>query len=332
MVNEGPVPITGATVRDDVSGLVDDADVGTLPAGLARSADQLTWTIPTIGVGGVASITYSAVVRAEATGATITNSASPVGKGGYCSIGCSTTAYTDAWTLTKTSDPADGATVVPGAAINYTLSLTNTGPATLHGARVADELADVVDDATLGALPAGAALSGTMLTWSVPDVAAGDTVTLTYAAAVHSDAIGARLRNVAVPETVGGTCATSCSSTLHTGSWTLAKDSVPASGTVVESGDVITYTLTATNTSDAVITGATATDDLGKVLPSAAVTIGSPQLSLAGTTLTWAIPSLAPGRPGPSPTPRGCRPARMARRSPTRPARRASAVPAPDRA
>ncbi|MCC6436829.1 MAG: DUF11 domain-containing protein, partial [Acidimicrobiales bacterium] len=296
VVNEGPMAVAGAIVADDVAGLVDDADLGALPPGLARSGDQLTWTVPTIAVGGVASVTYSATVRSGAVGATITNSAAPIGPGGHCSISCSTTAWTDGWTLTKTSDPADGASIAPGTVIGYTLSLTNTGMATLHGAVVVDDLADVLDDATLGSLPAGATLTGNTLAWSVPDVPAGETVTLSYAATVNPDATGARLRNVAFPATAGGTCSGPCSSTLHTGAWTLAKGSTPASGTVVEPGDELTYTLTATNTSAATITGAVATDDLGDVLPSAAVDLGSPQLSLTGTTLTWAIPTLAPGQ------------------------------------
>ena len=186
VVNEGPVPVTGATVADDVSGLVDDATLATLPAGVVRTGTQLTWTVPTIPVGGIASVTYSAVVHGDALGATIANTAAPVGTGGHCTLSCSTSAYTDAWTLTKTSNPADGASVMPGTEIAYTLTVANTGGATLHGASVTDNLADVLDDATLGALPSGASVSGSTLTWAVPDVAAGATATLTYTATVNT--------------------------------------------------------------------------------------------------------------------------------------------------
>jgi uncharacterized repeat protein (TIGR01451 family)/fimbrial isopeptide formation D2 family protein len=294
VANEGPVAVTGAQVSDDLSDLLDDATLGTLPAGVTRSGTTLTWAVPTIEVGGVASVSYPVTVKASARGAALTNTASPVGAGGHCPLTCTTTSYTDAWTLTKSSTPGDGATVVPGDTITYTLAVANTGRHTLHGAIVSDDLSDVLDDATLGALPAGASVSGDTITWAVPDVAAGATATLSYTALVKADASGARLRNVASPTSTGGSCAGSCSTTQYTGAWTLSKSSDPASG-VVTAGTTITYTLTARNTSSATISGAKATDDLTGVLDAATVSLDSAQLTRSGTTLTWAIPTMAPG-------------------------------------
>ncbi|CAL8975928.1 hypothetical protein PROP_01801 [Propionicimonas sp. T2.31MG-18] len=293
VANEGPVPVSGARVSDDLSAVLDDATLGALPAGLSLDGATLTWTVPTIPVGGVASVSYPVVVDADARGAVLTNSAVPQGPGGHCVLGCTTTAYTDAWTLAKAATPGDGATVEPGDTIGYTLTVTNTGHATLRGATVVDDLADVVDDADLGAVPAGASLSGTTLTWAVPDVAPGDSVTLTYDAVVRAGATGVRLHNAAFPASTGGTCDAACATTAYTGAWTLEKTSDPAGG-VVEPGDTITWTLTAHNTSRATISGATATDDLASVLAAADVTATSAQLDLTGTTLTWSIPDLAP--------------------------------------
>jgi uncharacterized repeat protein (TIGR01451 family)/fimbrial isopeptide formation D2 family protein len=294
VANEGPVPVTGASVTDDLSNVLDDATLGTLPSGLTHSGTTLTWDLPTLPVGGVASVSYPVVVKSDAAGAAITNTATPVGAGGHCAISCSTTAYTDAWTVTKTSTPGNGATVTPGDTITYTLTVANTGRHTLRGARVSDDLTDVLDDATLGALPGDASVSGNTLSWNVPDVAAGDTATLTYAATVNAGATGVRLRNIASPASTGGSCATPCSTTQYTGAWTLTKSSDPASG-VVTPGQTITWTLTATNTSQATISGATATDDLTSVLAASDVALGSAQLALSGNTLTWSIPTLAPG-------------------------------------
>ena len=56
----------------------------------------------------------------------------------------------------------------------------------------------------------------------------------------------------------------------------------------------VTYTLTATNDSAAVLTGAVVTDDLSDVLDNATIgTIGAGG-SVTGTTLTWAVPTLQP--------------------------------------
>ena len=103
----------------------------------------------------------------------------------------------------------------------------------------------------------------------MPDVAPGATANLTYQVVVDPDAVGATLRNQAAPAGAGGTCGPACTTVAYTPSWTLAKTSDPASGAIVRPGDLITYTLTATNTSDAQIRGALALDDLSKVTPYA---------------------------------------------------------------
>lgn len=81
--------------------------------------------------------------------------------------------------------------------------------------------------------------------------------------------------------------------------WTVAKSSDPASGTTVQPGDVVTYTLTASDlgTGAARPTAVTVVDDLAGVLGAASLVPGSVTAStgtaaLAGTTLTWSIPLL----------------------------------------
>jgi uncharacterized repeat protein (TIGR01451 family) len=143
-------------------------------------------------------------------------------------------------------------------------------------------------------VPGGATLAGKTLTWAVPNVGPGATASLTYQVTVTRD--GATLRNTAAPVSAGGQCPTSCSTTSGTPAWTLGKSSNPASGSTVAAGDTITYTLRATNTSAVPVTGATATDDLTGVLAAADVTITDSELTRTGTTLTWAIPTLAPGQ------------------------------------
>ncbi|WP_022893681.1 DUF11 domain-containing protein [Agromyces subbeticus] len=77
--------------------------------------------------------------------------------------------------------------------------------------------------------------------------------------------------------------------------WELVKSSDPADGAMVESGAAITYTLTAENTSEAVVEGAQAFDDLTDVLDNATLVSVDPGLSLAGDVLTWTVPALLPG-------------------------------------
>ena len=78
--------------------------------------------------------------------------------------------------------------------------------------------------------------------------------------------------------------------------WTLDKSSDPPSGFVVGPGSVVTYTLTATNTSNAIVSGATAVDDLTDVLAHASLLPPLPgSVSQSGAVLTWSIPDLGPG-------------------------------------
>nr|BFF16598.1 hypothetical protein GCM10025730_01190 [Promicromonospora thailandica] len=102
----------------------------------------------------------------------------------------------NAWTLTKTSDPGSGSTVAPGSVVTYTLTATNTATTTLVGAAATDDLTGVLAHATLGDLPDGLVLDGTTLTWTVPDVAAGERATVSYRVTVADDAGGQALRNV----------------------------------------------------------------------------------------------------------------------------------------
>jgi fimbrial isopeptide formation D2 family protein/LPXTG-motif cell wall-anchored protein len=85
--------------------------------------------------------------------------------------------------------------------------------------------------------------------------------------------------------------------------FTFAKSSNPASGSVVATGSVVTYTLTGANTGETALNDVVITDDLGNVLPSArfnddavatvgGVAVAAPTLS--GTELVWAG-SLAAG-------------------------------------
>ncbi len=79
--------------------------------------------------------------------------------------------------------------------------------------------------------------------------------------------------------------------------WTMSKSSDPVSGTLISAGSDVIYTLIATNTGDLSLSDLTATDDMSEVLAHAVVSGVLPtELELDNTTLTWAIPEIAPGQ------------------------------------
>ena len=127
----------------------------------------------------------------------------------------STEHYTPAWSLEKTSDPESGSEVDPGDQVTYTLTVTNTTDnAVVDSAVVTDDLSDVLQYATLDAVPAGATLSGSTLTWNVPVLQPGGSAELSYTVTVDDDAYDVSFANVATPGN-GGKC-TTCTTTHET--------------------------------------------------------------------------------------------------------------------
>jgi len=118
--------------------------------------------------------------------------------------------------LAKTSNPASGSTVDPGDTITYTLTATNTSTqADLTGAVATDDLSDVLNNATLVSVGAGGTVSGTTLTWAIPDLGPGESATLTYTVRVNDGAYDVTIGNVATPGD-GGTCPTACTTDHQT--------------------------------------------------------------------------------------------------------------------
>ena len=110
---------------------------------------------------------------------------------------------TPGWTLEKSSDPSSGSEVNPGDQVTYTLTVTNDSNGVVSTAVVTDDLSDVLQYASLDAVPDGATLSGTTLTWNVPTVEPGYAAQLSYTVTVDDDAYDVSFANVATPVTVG---------------------------------------------------------------------------------------------------------------------------------
>ena len=81
-----------------------------------------------------------------------------------------------------------------------------------------------------------------------------------------------------------------------TPAWSLEKTSDPESGSTVDPGDQVTYTLTVTNTTEnALVYDAVVTDDLSDVLQYASLDSVPTGATVSGETLTWNVPELQPG-------------------------------------
>ncbi len=303
---------TVVTLTDDLSGVVDDAtyngdaaaSAGGTPTPAQPTYDSATTTLRWTGdvpAGQTVTITYSVKVGTPPGGDKVLRNAVTGPDGSTCPPGstdpaCHTVTPIGVLTLSKTASPTSA---MPGDKVTYTVKVANTGSAVYPGAAFTDDLSGVLDDAAWnGDATATSGVTtfdepGRKLTWT-GDVAAGDTVTVTYSVTIGKPPAGdRRLANTVVgPD--GSTCppgATDpdCSTETPIGVLVLAKTAAPATA---KPGDVVTYTVTASNPGTGVYRGARFTDDLSGVLDDA--TYNRDARATAGTAtydaprLTWA--------------------------------------------
>ncbi|MCX7523206.1 LPXTG cell wall anchor domain-containing protein [Microbacterium sp. STN6] len=203
------------------------------------------------------------------------------------------------WTVSKSSNPPAGSTVVPGDTITYTLTLTHTGGSTPASLVLTDDLSKAFTSAAMDGVPLASngtyAFSGNNLLWTVTDFST--TQTLVYTMRVNKGAYGVDIRNALIVPP-GGTCVGVCVTDHLTPKWNLSKTSNPVTGSLVQPGETVTYTLHADNSSAGTVTGAIATDDLSNVLAHAALVSPLPAglaFDTATNHLTWSIGNLASG-------------------------------------
>ncbi|WP_442544110.1 SpaA isopeptide-forming pilin-related protein [Arthrobacter sp. KN11-1C] len=204
----------------------------------------------------------------------------------------------------KTVDPPAGTMVQPGQVLTYSLVFDNTSGTAPAIVSYTDWLGDVLDASSFVA--GSITTTGTPLLVTNNSGAATKTLAIAGTAAAGAKSIviyqvkvnslgnlgDASLENYLTPSTTI-TPPTSCpaGSTTCTvnpvGSWTLGKTASPASGSSINPGDpaasrVITYTVTATNSTVNPISGVILSDDLSQVLNNAAFTGNSAGLTING--------------------------------------------------
>jgi choice-of-anchor A domain-containing protein/uncharacterized repeat protein (TIGR01451 family) len=307
VTNSGQTAYTGAALGDSLSGVLDDASYNndaTVTAGLGSvtySSPNLTWT-GNLAVGAVATITFSVTVNNPDTGdkllATTVTSATA---GSNCPAGSTDSRCTSSIKVLlpglAISVSAGGATTTPGARVQYTVTVTNTGGTAYTGAAFTDPLGDVLDDASYNgdatATPGTASFASPNLTWT-GDLAVGGTATITFSVTVNNPDNGNKiLASTITSATTGSTCpagnpAAGCTATVDVAVLTIV-NSAGASSTTP--GSVVRFTSTFTNSGQVPYTGITVasniTDVVDDATPNGDQTATSGTLSLTATSISW---------------------------------------------
>jgi uncharacterized repeat protein (TIGR01451 family) len=148
-------------------------------------------------------------------------------------------------TLDKNSNPPSGSAVQPGSTINYTVTVGNTGDVAIGDNPVTDVLPLHVT-VKAGTISDGGTLAGGVITWHV-SLAPGATHTFTYSVTVDANAPenGVLLNTAKFLDLQDTT-----THVVPSGDLALAKEVSPVAGhgVVVNFGDKLTYTLTASAT------------------------------------------------------------------------------------
>jgi len=297
VTNTGNVAYTSgssASFTDDLSNVLDDATlVGSLPSGASLSGSTLSWS-GALAVGQTVEVTYSVTVNDPLTGdQELINAVVPTGTGGVCESpgGCVTETPVRAYSVSKVPSASEA---LPGDVVEYTVSVTNIGQVAYAAGSLAsftDDLSSVLDDATLtGPLPSGATLSDSTLSWS-GELAVGETVEVTYSVTVNDPISGdQQLVNAVVPSGPGGSCEDPADCVTETPVQAYSVSKV-ASSSVVEPGDVVTYTVSVENIGQVAYTDgspASFEDDLSSVLDDATYNDdASNGASVSDSTLSW---------------------------------------------
>ncbi|MFJ4044426.1 isopeptide-forming domain-containing fimbrial protein [Microbacterium sp. NPDC089987] len=296
-VNTGQTALPLVEIADDLSGVLSHASYnndavakinGALAGGPAVADSTLSWQ-GALAVGQTVVVTYSVTVGADAIGEVLSNSATgaatpPGGEKITPPTGTTTNPVNlPGFSVSKSADPAGG-TVDPGSTITYTVTGANTGETALDPVTIVDDLSGVLSGAsynadataTINGAAAGVpAVADGELSWSGA-LAVGQTVTITYSVTVNPDAGGAQLKNsvsgVATPPGGVPPIETPPATTEHgvnEPGFSVTKTADPASGTRVDPGSVITYTVTGVNTGETALEPVALSDDVSGVLAHA---------------------------------------------------------------
>ncbi len=274
--NNGPSTITSATLIDTLPPELTDP-VFTPSVG---SYDSVTGVWSNLVLGGCESVTLTleATVVDSAVGSVV-NTACVTAPAGVTDPVPGNNCHEDVNTVTPQADlevTKDDAqtTVIPGAALAYTITVTNNGPSTVTSATLVDtlppELTDPVFTPSVGSYDSGTGV------WSNLILGAGESATLTLMATVVDSAVGSVTNTACVTapaSVIDPDGANDCDGDVDTiqaqADLGVTKDDAQTS---TIPGATLVYTILLTNSGPSTVTSATVIDTLSPELTAVSFT------------------------------------------------------------
>lgn len=191
--------------------------------------------------------------------------------------------------LSKESNPTPGSSIPPGTLITYTIRYTNTGPSPAMNVVITDPI-----DPKLNYIGGGVKV-GDIVSWTVGTIPPGASGFVSFTAQIKNGVSGV-ITNYAY---ISADCLPTVQSDLvvhpiaaPAPALVLSKGAQPAAGSVVQAGDLITYSIRITNTGAVTVSSVVVTDPLDTNLEFIG---GNPAPSYGGGVLSWNLGNLGPG-------------------------------------
>jgi uncharacterized repeat protein (TIGR01451 family) len=305
--NNGTATLNLATLVDTLSSAL--TFVSATGGGTYNPANRVvTWSLGSLTPGQSGSVTLNvSVVTPYAGPSSVSNRASLSATELVTPAGSNTAVNAVSAPVLSFTKSANLASALPGNALTYTLTYTNSGPGAATGVTVTDtlpaELTYVTGTSFPGSIPlvvgsTGGSPNRQILTWTVGSVAgSGTTGSISFQALVASPypSVGANqpMANTAVLTTAESAPVTAASTVLVTANPNLSVTKT-SNAVMYAAGDTATFTVTLSNTGNAAATISSIQDSLpagftyvstggGSLSPTSSPSNGS------SGTVTWSF-------------------------------------------
>ncbi len=301
--NPGSNTATNVVVTDD---LPDDfvitsatATGGGTVVQTGNAAGEVTVSYASLTAGQSETITIIATVpAARAAAAAITNSASVTADGTDSNTANNTDSVDVAvtrsavLTITKTDTPDP---VAVGAALTYTILVTNTGPSTANNVAISDTIPAGLTVNSVTTTAGTASEAAGVVTGSVPTLAVSGSVTITINATVAAGFAGSTIANTATAQADEAVQVSASSNTTVNPQVDLAITKTDSVDPAIR-GNQLTYTLSISNNGPSDATNVEVVDTLPAGVTFVSATGGTATAPSGGSTdVTVAVGNLASG-------------------------------------
>ncbi len=281
LTNAGSDTATNVTVGDAVPTWLSGVTTGTSAGSFANGV----WTIPSLAKGASVTLTFSGTVSdpsAHTSTATVTHSDQYDPTTPVTASATETPQQADLTVSNVVSNPTPNV----GDTVTYTVTLTNAGPNAATNVTLSDAVPAGLSNVTTAP---GAGTSYANGVWTVPGLAKGGTVTLTFTGTVSDPSAHTSTATVTHSDQFDPTTPDTASATETPQQADLTITNV-VNKTTPNVGDVVTYTVTLSNAGPNAATNVTVGDAVPAWL-SGVTTTPAPGTSFSNGV--WTVPSLA---------------------------------------